>query len=129
MPRHLSPSGESFLRSVLADAEAAIKAINEWSPPPEHNHRCNEPPLGNCGPFLREVFGSAEGAALQAAINDDADRFAKSRSDRAAAQGLQFPNRAQPITKETVDYIRQKDAERQRRRRLRLREAREALNA
>jgi hypothetical protein len=127
MPRKLSPSGEAFLREVFGpEAEAKIKAINEWAPPPEHNHRCNEPPLGHCAELLREIFGVEEGNARAAAINADADRFAKARADRQAAQGLQFPNRSRPITPDMIDHIKAKDAERQRRRRERIRAAREA---
>lgn len=127
MPRKLSPSGESFLRELFGPAaEAKIKAINEWTPPPEHNHRCNEAPIGNCADFLREIFGEEGGNQRRDAINADADRFAASRADRAAAQGLQFPNRARPITSEMIAHHRNKEAERQKRYRARIREAKAA---
>jgi hypothetical protein len=126
MARKLSPSGEQFLHQVLgSEAEAHIEAINGWNPPPEHNHRCNEPPIGNCGPLLREIFGESEGNKLRDAINADADMFARARADRLAAQSLAFPNRSRPITDLDIEHLRAKDAERQRRRRQRIREAKE----
>lgn len=131
MPRKLSPNGEAFLISELGEdlGRQWIDAINAFTAPEPHNHRCNEPPYGNCGPLLREIFGEEEGIALRDAINTDAERFESSRSDRSARQSLAFPSQSRPITKEKLDQLRISNAERQRRYRERVRAAREAQNA
>lgn len=128
MPRKLSPSGEQFLIDTLGEdvARPMIQGINTWEPPAVHNHRCNEPPVGNCGPFLRDLLGDDEGNRLRDAINRDSERFNMAKNQRAERQALSFPSRARPITPQRLESIRNGNAERQRKYRERLRQAQAA---